>query len=149
MAPTRRSSGHHARHCCQLQRAARAGRVVRAHWRERLQDTDWRTRNPIFLARVAGQAAGAARLSLQGALGYLVAGSTLPEFRGRHVYSALLRRRLEVTRERGYPIVSLDAGPMSRRVVRRYGFAPYGTTHVYGWMPVMDPAVIRSLVPDD
>lgn len=120
-----------------------------AHWRERLQDAAYRAKNIIYLARQGGQAAGAARLSLQGPLGYLVAGSTLPEFRGRHVYSTLLRRRLEAARDRGYHIVSLDAGPMSRRVVERYGFQPYGTTHVFGWMPVMDPAVIRTLVPDD
>ncbi len=120
-----------------------------AHWRERLENPTWRAENVIYLARLGGKAAGAARISLQGTMGYLVAGSTLPEFRGQHVYSTLLRRRLEVARERGFHLVSLDAGPMSRRVVERYGFAPYGLTQVFGWMPVMDPAVIRTLVPDE
>jgi hypothetical protein len=119
-----------------------------AHWRERLQDTNWREKNPIFLARVGGQPAGAARIALQGPMGYLVAGSTLPEFRGQHIYSTLLRHRLQVAHARGFNLASLDAGPMSRRVVERYGFLPYGTTHVYAWMPVMDLEVVRALVPD-
>ncbi|MCC7360289.1 MAG: GNAT family N-acetyltransferase [Anaerolineales bacterium] len=120
-----------------------------AHWRERLQDDDWRSQNVIYLARLNGRPAGTARISLQGTMGYLVAGSTLPEFRGRHVYSSLLRQRLQVAHQRGFNLVALDAGPMSRAVVERYGFEPFGTTHVYAWMPVMDPAVIRALVPNE
>jgi len=38
---------------------------------------------------------------------------------------------------------------VSRRVVARYGFKEYARTYVYGWMPVMDMDVIRSLVPDE
>jgi hypothetical protein len=120
-----------------------------AHWRERLTQPTFRARNVIYLARLHGQTAGTARVSLHGSLGYLVAGSTLPEFRGHHVYSTLLRKRMEVAHQRGFGIISLDAGPMSRRVVERYGFQPYGMTNVYGWMPVMDPAVIKALVPDE
>ena len=120
-----------------------------AHWRERLQDPDWRSKNVIYLARLNGQPAGTARISLQGTMGYLVAGSTLPEFRGKHVYSSLLRQRLQVAHERGFNQVALDAGPMSQAVVERYGFEPFGMTHVYAWMPVMDPAVIRALVPNE
>jgi hypothetical protein len=43
----------------------------------------------------------------------------------------------------------IDAEPMSRRVVVRYGLVERGKTHIYGWMPVMDLEVIRSLVPQD
>jgi hypothetical protein len=39
--------------------------------------------------------------------------------------------------------------PGARRVVARYGFKEYACTFVYGWMPMMDMDVIRSLVPDE
>ena len=38
---------------------------------------------------------------------------------------------------------------MSRRVVARYGFETQAMFDVYAWMPVMDPAVIATLVQDD
>ncbi len=117
------------------------------HWRERLADPQFRQDNVIYLARLDGQPAGTGRIVLRGPMGYLVAGSTLPEFRGQRVYATLLRRRLEAARARGFHIVSLDAGPMSRAVVERYRFEPFGTTHVFAWMPEIDLDVIRSLVP--
>jgi hypothetical protein len=36
---------------------------------------------------------------------------------------------------------------MSRPIVARYGFKEYARMHLYGWMPVMDINVIKSLVP--
>ncbi len=90
-----------------------------------------------------------ARLILQGGLAYLGGAGTLPEYRGHKVYSTLLRKRLEDARTRGYEIAMIEAGPMSRRVVARYGFKEYGKKRIYGWMPVMDPAVIRQMVPDE
>jgi hypothetical protein len=120
-----------------------------AHWRERMRNPEWQSENRVFLARVDGQPAGTGRIVLRDGMGYLVAGSTLPEFRGQYVYATLLRRRLEAARERGFELVALDAGPMSRAVVERYRFEPFGTTHVYVWMPVMDPAVIRDIVPQE
>ncbi len=38
---------------------------------------------------------------------------------------------------------------MSRGIVGRRGFKTYGTSQVYGWMPVIDMQVIRSLVVDE
>jgi hypothetical protein len=43
----------------------------------------------------------------------------------------------------------IHAEPMSRRVVSKYGFKEYGRAYLYAWMPVIDMAVIKSLVPDD
>jgi GNAT superfamily N-acetyltransferase len=102
-----------------------------------------------YLARLDGQPVGTARLVLRAGAAYLGGAATLPEFRGQRVYSTLLRRRLEVARERGYHVALIDAEPMSRRVVTRYGFAVRGQTRIYGWMPVIDLDVIRSLVPQD
>jgi hypothetical protein len=117
----------------------------RAHYQDaRLQQEEYN-----YLARLDGEPAGVARLLLQAGVAYLGGAATLPEFRGRRVYSTLLRRRLEVARDRGYHLALIDAEPMSRRVVARYGFVERGQTKIYGWMPVMDLDVIRSLVPQD
>ncbi|MBI5652746.1 MAG: hypothetical protein HZC40_20210, partial [Chloroflexi bacterium] len=55
----------------------------------------------------------------------------------------------EAARARGYPIAAIHAEPMSRRVVSRYGFREFFKVYLYGWMPVMDLNVIKSLVPDE
>jgi hypothetical protein len=52
-----------------------------AHWR-------------LYLARLGGEVAGAAVLAITDGVGYLAAGSTLPECRGRGVHAALIARRL-------------------------------------------------------
>ena len=88
-------------------------------------------------------------MALRGGLAYLGGAGTLPELRGRKVYSTLLRRRLEAARERGYHLGAIQAEPMSRRIVVRYGFVERARTQIYAWMPVIDMDVIRSLAPDD
>jgi hypothetical protein len=116
-------------------------------WVERMRDPKERLVHTNYLARLNGQPAGFGRLSLRGGLGYLSAGSVLPEFRGQHVYSTLLRRRLEEAHAQGYHIVAIQAEPLSRPIVTRCGFREYTRSYVYGWMPVIDVDVIKSLVP--
>ncbi|MBP7686334.1 MAG: hypothetical protein KA765_00395 [Thermoflexales bacterium] len=116
-------------------------------WVERMRDPAQAERNINYLARLNGQPAGFARLSLNAGVAYLAAGSTLPQFRGQRVYSTLLRRRLEDARDRGYHVAAIQAEPLSRPIVARYGFKEYARTYIYGWMPVIDVAVIKSLVP--
>jgi ketosteroid isomerase-like protein/GNAT superfamily N-acetyltransferase len=115
----------------------------------RLRDPQVRAVETEFLARLDGQPVGNARLVLRGGVAYLGGAATLPAFRGRKVYSTLLRRRLEAARDRGFHLAAIHAEPMSKRVVSRYGFEEYGRVRVYGWMPEMDLDVIRSLVPND
>ena len=116
---------------------------------ERMKDPKVREEELFFLARLDGKPVGTGRVNFKAGTGYLTNGATLPEYRGQHVYSTVLRRRLEQARSRGYHIVTIDAGPMSRRVVERYGFKEYAGIYIYGWMPVMDMEAIHSLVPDD
>ncbi len=120
---------------------------LRTGWVERMRDPTDRKVNTSYLARLNGQPAGFGRLSLRGGLGYLSGGAVLPEFRGRHVYSTLLRRRLEDARAQGYHIVAIQAEPLSRPIVARCGFKEYARSYIYGWMPVIDVDVIKSLVP--
>jgi ketosteroid isomerase-like protein len=121
----------------------------RPGWYERIKDPKVREEELFFLARLDGKPVGTGRVHFKAGTGHLTSGATLPEYRSRHVYSTMLRWRLEQACTRGYSIVTIDAGPMSRRVVERYGFKEYGGTYIYGWMPVMDIEAIRSLVPQD
>lgn len=114
---------------------------------ERMQDEHIREREVNFLASLKGQPVGIARLQLRCGIAYLGGAATLPEFRGQRIYSTLLRKRLEVACSRGYQVAAINAEPMSRRVVSRYGFKEYARMYIYGWMPVMDIDVIKSLVP--
>ncbi len=114
---------------------------------ERVRDERFREREADYLARLKGQPVGYGRVQLQGGVAYLGGAATLPEFRGRRVYSTLLRRRLEDAHTRGYHLAAIGAEPMSRPIVERYGFKEYSRVYIYAWMPVIDHEVIKSLVP--
>ena len=116
-------------------------------WVDRMRDPIQSQRNTNYLARLHGQPAGFARLSINAGVAYLSAGSTLPQFRWQRVYSTLLRRRLEDARDKGYYIAAIHAEPLSRPIVTRYGFKEYARGYIYGWMPIIDVNVIKSLVP--
>ncbi len=56
-------------------------------------------------------------------------GSTLKEFRGRGIYSAMLALRAREARRRGYAWLTIDAGPMSRPIVEKQGFHLLATSN--------------------
>jgi predicted N-acetyltransferase YhbS len=114
---------------------------------ERLRDPKIREREISYLARLNGEPAGFGRLQLRAGIAYLGGAATLPEFRGQHIYSTLVRLRLEEARARGYHLAVINAEPLSRPIVARCGFKEYARTYIYGWMPVIDVDVIKSLVP--
>jgi GNAT superfamily N-acetyltransferase len=116
---------------------------------ERNKDPKAREKELHFLARLDGVPVADARVILTMGVAYLGGSSTLPAYRSQHVYSTLLRRRLDEAQARGYNVAMIHAEPMSRRVVSKYGFKTYGMAYLYAWMPVIDMAVIKSLVPDD
>lgn len=121
----------------------------RQSWLERLKTERFRKEDLMYLARLNGVPVANAQLIFRAGTAYLGGAGTLPEYRGQKIYSTLLRRRLEDAHARGYHIACIHAGPMSRRVVERYGFKEYARICLYAWMPVMDEQVIRSLVPDE
>ncbi|MFN8474064.1 MAG: nuclear transport factor 2 family protein [Anaerolineae bacterium] len=116
---------------------------------ERFTDPKDMQRRTVYLARLNGRPIGQAQVIYQPGIAYLGGASTLPEARNQRVYSTLLAQRLRDAHERGYHIAAIHAEPMSRRVVEKYRFKSYGRYLMYGWMPVPDPEVIRSLVPQD
>jgi hypothetical protein len=58
-----------------------------------------------------------------------------------------VRLRLEVARSKGYQLAVINAEPLSRPIAARCGFKEYARAYIYGWMPVIDLDVIKSLVP--
>ncbi|MGB8886332.1 MAG: GNAT family N-acetyltransferase [Candidatus Korobacteraceae bacterium] len=79
-----------------------------------------------FLARIDGEAAGgcAGRIISEARIAALFGASTLPEFRGRGVQSALIARRLHEASKAGceYAVVSTNPGSGSQRNMERRGF---------------------------
>lgn len=49
-------------------------------------------------------------------------GATLPEYRGRGIYTALVAARAQAAIRRGYRYLTIDASPMSRAVLEKQGF---------------------------
>ena len=82
----------------------------------------------LFVAKVDGQVAGSAGLSVAetplGRIGELYIASTLPAFRGRGVQSALLRARLAAAKAAGCALAVVMARPAntSARNTERAGF---------------------------
>ena len=114
---------------------------------ERMSMPQFREKEVNFLVRLKGQPVAYGRLLLEGGFAYLGGSGVLPEFRGRRVYSTLLRRRLEEAQQCGYHVAAINAEPLSRPIVEKYGFKEYARSYIYGWMPVIDVDVIKSLVP--
>ena len=114
-----------------------------------MADPERRKKEWRYLARLDGDPVAMGAMLVKNGSVYLGGAATLPAYRGQHIYSTLLKRRLVAARELGYHVATIDAGPMSRPILEKYGFKSYGTLYVYGWMPVMDPEVIRSLVTEE
>jgi GNAT superfamily N-acetyltransferase len=62
-------------------------------------------------------------------------GSTLPAFRGRGIYKAVVEHRARRAAERGYSLLQVDASPDSRPILERVGLIPVATTTPYIFRP--------------
>jgi GNAT superfamily N-acetyltransferase len=60
-------------------------------------------------------------------------GSTLPAYRGRGLYTAVLSVRAQEARRRGYRFLTIDASPMSRPIVAKHGFQFLTYAHACNW----------------
>jgi GNAT superfamily N-acetyltransferase len=60
-------------------------------------------------------------------------GSTLPEYRKRGLYTALVAVRLQAALERGVRYLAVDASPMSAPILQRYGFRQITTCTPFKW----------------
>ena len=60
-------------------------------------------------------------------------GSTLPAYRQRGYYSALLAVRLQEARQRGARFLTVDASPMSRPILEKFGFQRVSSAYACTW----------------
>jgi hypothetical protein len=60
-------------------------------------------------------------------------GSTVPEYRQRGLYTAVLATRVQEAIQRGYRFLSIDASPMSRPIVAKHGFRLLTYAYSYEW----------------
>ena len=62
-------------------------------------------------------------------------GATLPEWRRRGIYRAIVAHRANVAAERGFRYLEMDASDDSRPILERLGFTAVTTTTPYVWSP--------------
>jgi GNAT superfamily N-acetyltransferase len=62
-------------------------------------------------------------------------GGTLPQWRRRGIYRALVRYRAELAAKRGYSYLTVDASDQSRPILERIGFDCLAITTPYIWSP--------------
>ncbi len=62
-------------------------------------------------------------------------GSTLPDYRGRGLYTAVMAVRLQEAIRRGYSFLTIDASKMSRPIAEKYGFQLLTYAHACMWYP--------------
>jgi len=65
-------------------------------------------------------------------------GGTLPRWRRRGIYRALVRYRAELAAQRGYAYLTVDASDESRPILERIGFERLAVTTPYMWSPQSD-----------
>ena len=73
------------------------------------------------------------RFNETGSFASLWGGSTLPAYRKRGFYTALVATRAQEAIRRGYRFLTIDASPMSRPIVARHGFQLLTFTHPCKW----------------
>jgi GNAT superfamily N-acetyltransferase len=62
-------------------------------------------------------------------------GGTLPAFRGRGIYRAIVAARAQLAKARGCQYLQVDASDDSRPILERLGFVAVTTTTPYIWSP--------------
>lgn len=88
---------------------------------------------PAVIALHGDEPVSAARLELHPGTDFasLWGGGTVPEWRGRGIYRALVAFRVRIAAERGFSYMHVDASPFSRPILERLGFVALGTTTPY------------------
>jgi len=124
--------------------AAEVDRVIAVHEEVFKEEHSWLRRE--MLARLDTPGAGAAVLAMAGDRAVCAAriefhtgtdfaslwgGGTLPEWRGRGIYRALVGYRARLAAERGFRYLQVDSSPDSQPILRRLGFVDLTTTTPY------------------
>jgi len=126
-----------------LDRIARFEAAIWGDDRDRLADMleGELTASPGSLAIVVAEAgeeivcAGWVRFVDNTDFATLWGGSTLPAWRRRGIYRAVVAYRARLAVERGFGYLQVDASDDSRPILERLGFVPVTTTTPYIWSP--------------
>lgn len=91
----------------------------------------------VYVAYVEGVPASSAWVYFHPASQFasLWGGSTVPAYRQRGLYSALLAIRTQEARQRGVRFLTVDASPMSRPILQSFGFQWLTTIYPCKWRP--------------
>jgi GNAT superfamily N-acetyltransferase len=117
-------------------------RITREVWNDEMTDLfgelAWTLshepdRLSVYAAWREGEPASAAwiRMPAESRFASLWGGSTLERHRGRGLYTALLATRVREAAGHGFRFVTVDAGPMSKPIVERFGFVELTTARDY------------------
>ncbi len=91
----------------------------------------------MVVAMAGDQPVSAARVEfVQGTdFAGLWGGGTVPAWRGKGIFRALVAYRAGLAAARGYRYLQVDALPTSRPILERLGFRPVAATTPYVWSP--------------
>ncbi|WP_444947955.1 GNAT family N-acetyltransferase [Micromonospora ureilytica] len=91
----------------------------------------------VLVAEAAGEVVSAAWLVVIASTEFaaLWGGSTLPQWRRKGIYRALVARRAQVAADRGIRYLLVDASKDSRPILQRLGLHAVGTTTPWVWSP--------------
>lgn len=97
----------------------------------------------LYVAYVDGKPASTAQISFypRGHFASLVHAATLPAYRGRGLYTALVAIRVQEARRRGMRFLDTDASPMSRPILEKLGFRWLTEAHPCTWRAQHAPSV--------
>ncbi|MFJ9771384.1 GNAT family N-acetyltransferase [Kitasatospora sp. NPDC101157] len=91
----------------------------------------------LVVAMAGDRPVSAARMELTPGTGFagLWGGGTVPAWRGRGIYRALVAHRARLAAELGYEYLQVDASGQSRPILERLGFVRLSTTTPYVYRP--------------
>ena len=89
----------------------------------------------VFVAYVDGQptCTGWTYYNLKGDFASLWGGSTVPDYRHKGLYTAVLAARVQEAIRRGYCFLTVDAGAMSGPILAQHGFQVLTHATTYDW----------------
>jgi len=135
---------HDVRQITSIAKMADVMAVERQVWNEDFADLDAYLTNTlanepekmnIYVAYVDNRPASSAWIYFppHSQFASLWGGSTLPEFRGQGLYSALLAVRIQEAIRHKVSYLTVDASPMSRPILEKFGFETIADSYPCNW----------------
>jgi hypothetical protein len=95
------------------------------------------TLNDIVIADADGEPVASARVQFVPECDFagLWGGSTLPQWRGKGLFKAMVAYRARVAADRGYSYLYVIASNQSRPILEQLSFESFGSIATFGWQP--------------